>query len=101
LSEATIGKQNVLLRKQFLPWCRSRGFHSLKQVGVDDLAQFRTTWKDAPISKCKKQELLKGFFHFCVARDWISLTTHAVVSLFFLGGTFEMETGTTLVAVSA
>ena len=25
LSEATVGKQNVLLRKQFLPWCRTRG----------------------------------------------------------------------------
>jgi hypothetical protein len=29
LSEATIGKQNVLLRKQLLPWCKSRGFYSL------------------------------------------------------------------------
>jgi hypothetical protein len=27
LSEATIGKQNVLLRKQLLPWCRTRGFY--------------------------------------------------------------------------
>jgi hypothetical protein len=43
-----------------VPWCRSRGFQSLKQVGVDDLTQFRTTWKDAPISKYKKQERLKG-----------------------------------------
>jgi len=32
LSEATIGKQNVLLHKQFLPWCRSPGFHSLIQL---------------------------------------------------------------------
>jgi hypothetical protein len=24
-----------------------------------------------PLSKYKKQERLKGFFHFCVARDWI------------------------------
>jgi hypothetical protein len=29
LSEATLGKQNVLLRKQFLPWCKTRGFYSL------------------------------------------------------------------------
>jgi hypothetical protein len=60
LSEATIGKQNVLLRKQFLPWCPSRGFHALKQLGVGELTQFRTTWKDSPISKYKKQERLKG-----------------------------------------
>jgi integrase len=71
LSEATLGKQEVLLRKQFLPWCRSRGFHSLKQIGVDEITQFRTTWADAPITKYKKQERLKGFFHFCVAREWV------------------------------
>jgi integrase/recombinase XerD len=71
LSQATVGKQNVLLRKQFVPWCKSRGFRYLKQVGVDEITQFRTTWADAPISKYKKQERLKGFFHFCVVRDWI------------------------------
>lgn len=43
----------------------------LKQIGVDEITQFRTTWTDAPITKYKKQERLKGFFHFCVAREWI------------------------------
>jgi integrase/recombinase XerD len=71
LAEATVGKQNVLLRKQFLPWCKTRGFHSLKQIGVDEITQFRSTWTDSPISKYKKQERLKGFFHFCVAREWM------------------------------
>jgi integrase len=70
LSQATIGKQNVLLRKQFVPWCRSRGFRYLKQIGVDEITQFRTTWADGPLSKSKKQERLKGFFHFCVVREW-------------------------------
>jgi integrase/recombinase XerD len=79
LSEATIGKQNVLLRKQFLPWCRSRGFRSLKQLRVDELTQFRTTWTDSPISKYKKQERLKGFFHFCVAREWITANPVAAI----------------------
>jgi len=67
LSDVTIGKQNVLLRKQFLPWCRTRGFHLLKQVAVDEITQFRATWTDAPITKYKKQERLKGFFHYQVA----------------------------------
>ena len=79
LSDATIGKQNVLLRKQLLPWCQTRGFRSLKQLGVDELTQFRTTWADSPISKYKKQERLKGFFHFCVAREWI--TTNSVAAI--------------------
>ena len=40
----------------------------MKQLGVDEIAQFRTKWVDSPISKYKKQERLKGFFHFSVAR---------------------------------
>lgn len=53
-----------------MPWCRSRGFRYLKQIGVDEITQFRTTWADGPLSKSKKQERLKGFFHFCVVREW-------------------------------
>jgi integrase/recombinase XerD len=79
LADVTIGKHNVLLRKCFLPWCRTRGLHSLKQIGVDEITQFRTTWTDAPITKHKKQERLKGFFHFCVAREW--LRTNPVAAL--------------------
>jgi integrase/recombinase XerD len=71
LAEATIGKLTVLLRKQLLHWCRSKGYVSLKQLTVDQLTQFRATWPDSPISKYKKQERLKGFFHFCVAREWV------------------------------
>jgi integrase len=71
LAESTIGKLGVLLRKQLLPWCRGKGYLSLKQLTVDELTQFRTTWADGPISKYKKQERLKSFFHFCVAREWV------------------------------
>lgn len=79
LSDATIGKQRVLLRKQFLPWCKTRGFHALKQIGVDEVTQFRATWADSPISKHKKQERLKGFFHFCVAREWMRVNPIAAL----------------------
>jgi integrase/recombinase XerD len=68
-----------LLRKQFVPWCKSRGFRSLKQIGVDEITQFRGTWVDSPISKYKKQERLKGFFQFCVAREW--MRTNPVAAL--------------------
>jgi integrase/recombinase XerD len=71
LSKATIAKQIVLLKKQFLPWCKSRGLQALKQLGVDEVTQFRGTWADSPVTKQKKQERLMGFFHFCVAREWL------------------------------
>src|SRR5262245_49095214 len=79
LAEATLGKQRVLLRKQFLPWCKSRGFRSLKQMGVDEITQFRSTWTDSPISMYKKQERLKGLFQFCVARDWMRINPVAAL----------------------
>lgn len=41
--------------------------------------QFRGTWADGPISKYKKQERLRSFFHFCVAREW--LRTNPVAAL--------------------
>jgi hypothetical protein len=34
LAESTIGKWGVLLRKQLLPWCRGKGYLSLKQLTV-------------------------------------------------------------------
>ena len=71
LAEATSGKLNLLLRKRLLPWCRSKGYLSLKQLTVDELTQFRATWPDSPISKYKKQERLKSFLHFCVAGDLV------------------------------
>ena len=71
LSDATVGKQDILLRKQFVPWCRGRGFHLLKQLGVDEVTQFRATWPDNPLTKSKKQERLKAFCRFCVAREWM------------------------------
>jgi integrase/recombinase XerD len=71
LAESTIGKLGVLLRSQLLPWCREKGYLSLKQLTVDELTRFRATWADSQISKYKKQERLKSFFHFCGAREWI------------------------------
>lgn len=71
LKPATISKYKVLLEKQLLPWCRSKGFSRLKQLTVDELTRFRSSWPDAPLSMRKKQERMAAFFHFCKQREWI------------------------------
>lgn len=79
LKPATIGKYKVLLEKQLLPWCRSKGYTRLRQLGVDELTRFRATWPDAPLSMQKKQERLAAFFHFCRVRLWVS--TNPILSI--------------------
>lgn len=38
---------------------------------LESLEEFRNTWKDAPLSKSKKQERLRGIFRFALARKWV------------------------------
>ncbi|MDP1570830.1 MAG: tyrosine-type recombinase/integrase [Vicinamibacterales bacterium] len=71
LSEATLSKRAVLLEKQLLPFCRAKGIVYLRQLDVDRVTEFRQTWKDSGISAYKKLERLKGFFHFCIVREWM------------------------------
>jgi hypothetical protein len=59
LQPPTIKKLNNLLEKRLIRWCEHRGYRLLKQLNVDALRQFRTTWPDAPISAYKNLERLR------------------------------------------
>jgi integrase/recombinase XerD len=41
-------------------------------VSLKDLEEFRDTWSGAPITKRKKQERLRSFFHYCVKHRWLN-----------------------------
>ena len=71
LRTPTIEKLKLLLEKQLIPYCDSKGYRNLKQLDVAALRQFRATWKDAPISAYKKLERLRSFFKFCHQAGWI------------------------------
>ncbi len=71
LQPDTIKKLKNLLEKRLLAWCAHRGYRLLKQLHVDALRQFRTTWPDAPISAYKNLERLSSFFRFCEQAQWI------------------------------
>jgi integrase len=70
LQPPTIKKLKNLLEKRLLPWCQHRGYRLLKQLDVDALRQFRTTWPDASISAYKNLERLRSFFRFCHQAGW-------------------------------
>ena len=71
LRTPTIEKLKLLLEKQLILYCDSKGYRNLKQLDVAALRQFRATWKDAPISAYKKLERLRAFFKFCQQAGWV------------------------------
>lgn len=66
----TIRKYENLLERRFLPWCESKGCRQLKQVDVDALRTFQTTWKDSPLYATKNVERLRAFFRLCDEAGW-------------------------------
>jgi integrase/recombinase XerD len=72
LSGETLRKYENLLNKRLLPWCESKGYRYLKQLGVEEMRQFRATWTDSANYATKNLERLRGFFRFCMHDDWIA-----------------------------
>jgi len=64
-------KYENLLRRRFLGWCDHKGYRLLKQVGVQELRDFRATWTDGPNYSAKNLERLRGFFRFCEQAEWV------------------------------
>ena len=72
LSGETIRKYENLLLRRFLPWCESKGFRYLKQLGVEEMRQFRATWTDSALYASKNLERLRSFFRFCMHDEWVA-----------------------------
>jgi site-specific recombinase XerD len=72
LSPETIRKYENLLSRRLVPWCEAKGYRYLKQLGVEQMRQFRATWADGPNYATKNLERLRGFFRFCLQDDWIA-----------------------------
>jgi integrase/recombinase XerD len=71
LSDATLYKLELFLRKQFLAWAKSEGYKHLREIDLRAMQAFRTSWKDGALAKKKKQERMTGFFWFCIRAGWI------------------------------
>ncbi len=71
LRKATLDKLQTIFRKQLLSWCRQNGVHFLLDLDLGKLQEFRSSWRDGALAARKKQERLRGFFHFVVGNGWI------------------------------
>lgn len=72
LNSETVRKYENLLNRRFIPWCDDKGFRYLKQLGVEEMRQFRATWSDSANYATKNLERLRAFFRFCMHDDWIA-----------------------------
>jgi integrase/recombinase XerD len=71
LENTTLNKLNTMFRKQMLSWCRFGRYQYLDQLDHNALLRFRSTWKDGPLSRQKKQHRLGSFFRACIRRGYL------------------------------
>jgi integrase len=71
LASATLRKRKCIFRKQLLPWTEQKGIFFLDQLTTSQLTQWRATWTLAPITKQNQQEIVGGFFRFCIGQGWL------------------------------
>lgn len=72
LSDCTIYKYRLLFNR-IEDFTKRKGLRYLKELDLPVLDQFRSEWKENPLSSFKKLERLKAFLRFCETRKWIEM----------------------------
>jgi integrase/recombinase XerD len=69
LNEATLRKYRLL--RDRLSNFAGLPRPSLKELNIERLRAFRSTWKDGPLAAGKKIDRLRTFFRFCIDNQWL------------------------------
>ena len=70
LSRESVKKYRGLLT-QLEAFARGRGLRYLRQLDLQQLRDFRASWRDGAISSKKKFERLRSFFRFAHTSSWV------------------------------
>jgi integrase/recombinase XerD len=70
LGNETVRKYKLLF-SQLDEYARIKGITVADRIRLDDLTEFRSTWKDGPLSSSKKLERLRSIYRFAVKRKWV------------------------------
>jgi integrase len=54
---------------------------SIRSLSVDDVSRFRESWRFAPLTTRNTIERLRGFFKFCIQREWIEKNPASMLKL--------------------
>jgi len=71
LSQETIRKYKLLF-SQLEKFAAIKGIVTADKIQLDDLTEFRATWKDGSLSSLKKLERLRSMYRFAVKRRWVA-----------------------------
>ena len=58
--------------KSLATWCDQEAILLLSELSLCNLEQYRKTWTGAPISRRKRQERLRSFYHYCMRHRWVT-----------------------------
>ncbi|MHB8390591.1 MAG: tyrosine-type recombinase/integrase, partial [Acidobacteriaceae bacterium] len=67
LREPSIRKYRNVVNELKREW----GALQLRSIRVDDVRVLRQSWKLSSLTTCKRLELYRGFFNFCIDSGWI------------------------------
>ena len=67
----TLAKRRTIFERQLLSWADANGIRLLEELTAAALTRWRATWKLAAITTRSHQELLRGFFKYCIRQGWL------------------------------
>jgi integrase len=70
ITRSTMGKYQTFA-KRLLEFAETRGYVMLDQIRSTDVDVLYTSWKLGPRTKRNALGTLRGFFRFCVNREWL------------------------------
>lgn len=71
LREPTLYKYRLLFR-QIKQFSNDSGLQLVKELDLENLRNFRSTWANRNVAARKKLEAMKAFFRFCWESGWLS-----------------------------
>lgn len=71
VSLATLNKYQTIT-KQLVEFCKGKGINHVHKITLDDMREFRGSWKDNAISAHKKLERVKAMFRFFLQSKWVA-----------------------------
>lgn len=64
-------RKRVALMAKFTRYSEQLGYISLNRWTVNDVREFRASWTVSPFTASKEFSILKSFFEFCLANEWL------------------------------
>lgn len=71
LKEKTVYKYKLLFR-HLIAFCSLRGIRFVKELDLESLRKFRSSWGESNLAALKKLERLRSFFKFAQSNGWVA-----------------------------